>query len=205
MLFRFLILALGTLLTLPPNGAQAAEKAAPKSLGTFGFWTTYRLTEGDQSICYMSLTAPSPQEKQDKKKPKKPKRGPITLMITQRPAENAFDVVSYAAGIKLKPASEATVRMGTTSYSLFTQGDTAWSRDAATDRAIAAAVRHATSLTFTALSAQNTKIADAVQLKGAAAAYKAIGVACGMTVEEPKKTPTPKKAVHPAPTSPHSK
>ena len=54
------------------------------------------------------------------------------------------------------------------------------------DHALTAALRRAPSLVFYGVSTQNVKIADAVQLKGAAAAYKAISTACGLNVEEVK-------------------
>jgi hypothetical protein len=115
-------------------------------------------------------------------------------MITHRPADNSTDVVSYTAGMKFKPASEAVVTVGAKKFSLFTQGDTAWSRDAATDHELAAAIRNGSSLNVTGASARETPMADTVNLKGGFPAYVAVNKACSLPVpEEPKKQKAVKK------------
>jgi hypothetical protein len=172
-------------------GVGAAVAAdAPKELGKYGFWTVYRMSDGGQAVCYMSLTAPTQQAKKQKGK-----RGDVVLMITHRPADNSTDVVSYTAGMKFKPASEAAVTLGTKKFSLFTQGDTAWSRDASIDHALAAAIRNSVGMNITGVSAQEALINDTLNLKGAFPAYAAINKACGLPVPEAPKAPkAPKKA-----------
>ncbi|MDD5586697.1 MAG: invasion associated locus B family protein [Alphaproteobacteria bacterium] len=167
--------------------ALAAE--APKDLGKSGLWAAYRMPEGGQPVCYMSLTVSPPQAKKQKGR-----RGDITLMITHRPADNSTDVVSYTAGMKFKPASEAAVTIGSQKFGLFTQGDTAWSRDASTDHALAAAIRNGASMSVTGVSAQDALIAETLSLKGAFAAYVLINKACGLPVPEAPKTPKAAKA-----------
>ncbi|MFA6280238.1 MAG: invasion associated locus B family protein [Bdellovibrionales bacterium] len=156
--------------------------AGPKSLGQFGYWSAYQMTEGNASACYMTITAKPPVKKGEKKT----KRGDIVLMITQRPSEGALDVVSYAAGAKFKPASDVSVQIGGKKFDMFTQDDTAWSRDSATDRAIASALRTGQSATLTGTLASGAALADVVNLKGAGDAYYAIGKACGLDVAKPK-------------------
>jgi hypothetical protein len=166
--------------------ASPADADAPQALGKFGVWNAYSVNEGDQRVCYMSIIGHPP-----KAAAKKTRRGDVTLMITHRPAENNTDVVSYAAGQKFKPASEAIVTIGKKQFNLFTQNDTAWSRDTVTDHALAAALRDGATVTVTGLSASGAKIADTLYLKGAKEAYRAIGKACGLPVEEPKPKPKP--------------
>ncbi len=156
--------------------------AGPQSLGQFGYWSAYQLTEGNASICYMIITAKPPVKKGEKKA----KRGDIVLMITQRPSEGALDVVSYAAGARFKPASDVSVQIGVKKFDLFTQDDTAWSRDSATDHALAAALRTGQTATLTGTLASGAALADHVNLKGAGDAYYAIGKACGLEVTKPK-------------------
>ena len=183
---RFSFLVLAFVLIIGASTAHAA--AGPEPLGKFGFWEASRLTEGGQSVCYMSITAHPPQAKKQKAK-----RGEVVLMITHRPGDSSTDVVSYTAGLKFKPASEVNISIGAKKFSLFTQGDTAWSRDAVTDHALAIAIRNASSMTITGTSAHDTPLADTLNLKGAFAAYVAIGKACGMPVpEEPKVKTAPK-------------
>ncbi len=191
---RFILLSVLLALGLPCASARAAE---PSSVGKFGFWTAYVVREHDQPVCYMSITSRVPPTKTPGKKDIR--RGEIALMVTHRPAENSSDVISYTAGMKFKPASEVMINIGKKKFSLFTQGDTAWSRDSATDHALATAMRGSASMTVTGVSAKGMKLAETVFLKGADSAYHAIGKACGLPVTElpkaaaPRTKTTPKK------------
>ena len=185
---------------------SARAASSPELLGKFGVWGAYKMTDGSQPVCYMSLTTRSPADKKQKTK-----RGDVVLMITHRPADNSTDVVSYTAGVKFKTGSEAVIAVGKKTFNLFTQGDTAWSRDAATDHALAAAIRNNASLTVKGETARNTTLADTLNIKGSFDAYTAINRACGLPVPEapkaaksaPDKKPPvkalPKKAVQKKP------
>lgn len=164
---------------------MAQNVAGQKSLGTFGSWQTFTYEEANQSVCYMvkPIRFPPPANK-------KFKRGDAFLMITHRPGENSNDVVSYASGYNFKPASELKITLGKNSFSLFTQKDTAWSREASTDHAISRAIRDNSSLRAVGQPAQNvTAVTDTLDIKGADKAYYAISKACGLEVEMPKKAP----------------
>lgn len=201
-MFRLLLI---TLLVSTALAGNAYAESKPQSLGVFGSWHTFMVTENRQPVCYMSLTnrpsaqtaTPSIVDKWASKKPTKPiKRGDALLMITHRPSEGSKDVVSYSAGTKLKPASEAKILIGKKEFDLFTQNDTAWSRDAATDHALAVAIKDASSMTFNGETVKEEPFADTISIKGAGQAYKAISKACGIPVEEDKpKVSTPAKPV----------
>jgi hypothetical protein len=168
--------------------AKPAATPGPKLLGTFGNWRAYSVTEADQPVCYMTLTIPGA-------KGSKAKRGDALLTITHRPAENSTNVFSYTAGYNYKSGSSVTLRIGKDSFDLFTAQDTAWSRDPATDRKIATELRAAMNLTITGTPANKgaKPLTDRLTLTGTAAAYKAIGKACGVETEE-KPAVKPKKA-----------
>ena len=187
---------------LPVVLSAPAQAAAPKPIGKFGYWSAYQMVEGQNNVCYMSITAKPPEKKDDKKK-KTIKRGDVVLMITHRPSEGSTDVISYAAGTKFKSASDVTFKIGGKDYNLFTQGDTAWSRDQATDRAIAEALRSATNMTVTGTLASGTPLSDSVNLKGVNEAYAAISKACNVAYT-PLKTEKPKaeKKAVPKPQAP---
>lgn len=127
------------------------------------------------------------------------KRGPTYVMITHRPGENNKDVFSYMAGYNFRPSTDVTITIGSESFDLFTNKDTAWSRDSKTDHLLAAAMRKNNStMKVSAVPSQiNMKqMADTLDIKGAAAAYQAIGIACGYEVEPSPKAAAPKKKVH---------
>lgn len=181
----FCVLSLGLSLLLSLTAPAAA--ATPKQVGKFGFWSAYTLDNGKEKVCYMTLTAhpPAPTKKSAK-------RGDITLMITHRPAEMTLNVVSYSIGTKFKPASEAIVKIGKNQFNLFTQGDTAWSRDSNTDRTLSNAIRAGSSLSLTGTAANGSLLTDTVQLKGSEQAYRAISKNCGLNVPDPPSPPTKK-------------
>lgn len=172
---------------LSPAPAEAAGGNL-KPLGKFGYWSAYQMAEGTNPVCYMSISAKPPE-----KKGAKTKRGNVVLMITHRPAESSLDVISYSAGTKFKAASDVTVQAGGKSFSLFTQDDTAWSRDAATDRAVSQALRTSDSVTILGTASSGMQIADTVSLKGAPEAYYAMSKACGVAAPSPKKEAPVKK------------
>ncbi|MDX2027815.1 MAG: invasion associated locus B family protein [Alphaproteobacteria bacterium] len=166
--------------------ALAAQPGAQKSLGVFGAWNTYSYTEHSQPVCYMALNVRLPKNK-------KIKRGAAYLTITHRPVENSKDVVSYTSGYNFKTASEVELRIAKDSFNLFTQKDTAWSRDAASDRAVTKAIRNAKSLTLIGIPSQGPSVTDTLDVKGADAAYRAISKACGYALEKEPAPPPPAK------------
>jgi hypothetical protein len=186
----FLLLA-GLLCALPTLAKPAKDEQT--LLGTYGNWRAYTFEENGSAACYMALSA-APA------KTPALKRGAIRLTVTHRPSEGSKDVVSYAPGYNFKPTSTVEIRVGMRDFQLFTAGDTAWARDTASDHALAAAIRDGTRLIATGAPVPKTKpktpahVTDALDLTGAAKAYRAIGSACG--IEAPsakKKTATPPK------------
>lgn len=156
---------------LAAAGAYAAE---PKFLGTHKDWNAFAYEESGHKVCYMSS---QPKKAEAGGKP----RGDIYFLITHRPAEKTMDVVSVMAGYTYKPGSEAMLQIGDKSFKLFTDGDTAWARDDATDKAIVAAIKGGkANLVVKGTSAKGTQTTDTYSLTGSGAAYQAINEACGV-------------------------
>ncbi len=160
--------------------SREATAALPKNTGHFGYWATWDVMEGVNPVCYMTITADPPVPFKDRTKTKR--RGDVQMMIAHRPAEGMVDVVSYAPGAKFKAASDVTLKIDGNSFNLFTQGDTAWARDAATDRAIAMAIRAGDYAVLSGTLASGERLADRVSLKGSSKAYETISKSCGVTV-----------------------
>ena len=181
----FLILSVFLLTLLSATPAFASTQA--KTLGTFGAWKAYAYDEGGQTVCYMVTT------KNIKPLPKK-NNMPAYLMITHRPIEASTDVISYAASMPLDSSRGVKMHVGTSNFSFFSVGNTAWARDALIDHRIAAALQHAPTAQFTGFPAKKgvKPIKDSFDLTGAEPAYRAIGKACGL----PQPKQAPKKAPH---------
>lgn len=153
--------------------AAPAFAEEPTSLGSFRSWNSYAYNESGKKVCFMAT-------KPTKMLPAGATRGEVYAMITHRPAENSLSVVSLVAGYSYKSGSEVKVTIGNQKFSLFTDGDTAWARDDATDRKLVAALKSGASMTVEGTSARGTKTTDTYSLSGSGAALQAINKACGV-------------------------
>ena len=147
-------------------------KTKTKVLGTFQDWKAFSYEENGQKVCYISS--------QPKKiSPKGKARGDAYILITHRPAEKSFGVVSITAGYTHKKDSEVQVKIDRNTFKLFTDGDTSWARDEASDKAVSNAIKTGKSMVVKGTSARGTKTTDNYSLAGAGPAYNAINEACG--------------------------
>ncbi len=151
------------------SGTAMAQDA--QLLGKFGDWEAYRESDGGKPVCYMGA---QPKKAQGKYK----KRGETYVLITHRPADKSFGVVSVRAGYAFMKASEATVTIGKDSFRLFTDVGHAFAHDKKTDTALVKAMVRGASMVIQGTSSRGTKTTDTYSLKGVAAAWKAINKAC---------------------------
>ena len=168
---RFLILC--GLLGLVPAvlAASPAYAGDPKLLATEGKWSAYSFIENKKKVCYI-LSQPQKAEG------KYGSRGEAYALITNRPSDGSKNVFSYIAGYPYKPGSDVTVKVDGKSFTLFTQDDTAWAPDAATDTKIAEAMSKGSTMVVTGVSARGTETLDTYSLAGSGAAHKAMVTEC---------------------------
>ena len=145
----------------------------PKLLSTHADWTAYSFEENGGTVCYM---ASSPKKSEGNYK----KRDHIFALVTHRPAENTKNVFSFIAGYTYKPGSNATVDVDGKIYTLFTNKDMAWAKDAETDNKITDALRKGSKMVIKGESARGTQTTDTFSLKGTGGAHDAIGKACNV-------------------------
>jgi hypothetical protein len=150
----------------------AIYAAEPESVGEFGDWVAYVYIEEGNKVCYM-LSKPVKEEGNYTK------RGNVYALITHRPAEKSKNVFSFVAGYPYKANSEVTVNIGAQRFKLFTQNETAWAPDSATDNKLTAAVRGGNQMMISGVSSQGTATTDTFSLKGSSAAYAKISKECG--------------------------
>lgn len=154
-----------------PVDARAAE---PRLIGTFRDWSAYEFQDANGKVCYMA-------SRPIKDEGNYTRRGEIYALITHRPEERSFDVVSFIAGYTHKAGSDVSVQIGSDNFDLFTQGDTAWTRDGETDRSLVASIRKGSRMVTRGTSSRGTLTTDTYSLSGSSAAYEAIGKACGVS------------------------
>ncbi|UJP06096.1 MAG: invasion associated locus B family protein [Nitrosomonas sp.] len=153
--------------------SHAALAAEPKLIGQHGDWTAYMFMENNNKVCYM-VSQPKKAEGSYSK------RGEVYALVTHRPAEKSKNVFSYIAGYPYKAGSEVTVLVNNQKFRLFTQDDSAWTPDEATDNKIAEAIKRGSSLVIKGVSGRGTETTDTFGLSGSGAAHKAISAECGV-------------------------
>jgi hypothetical protein len=153
------------------SNARAEEQT--QTLGSFRDWSAYSFSEQGHKVCFMAT-------KPTRSLPAGARRGDVYAQVTHRPHDNSNGVFSVVTGYTYKANSEAVLTIGDKKFQLMTQGDTAWARDEATDRAIAAAIKNGNTMTVEGTSSRGTKTTDTYSLSGSSAAFQAINRACGV-------------------------
>lgn len=155
---------------LVTGSAQAQD---PKLTGTYGDWSTYTFSENGKKVCYMASQPKTAEGNYTR-------RGEVFALITHRPSEGSKNVFSYITGYTYKTGSETDVKVDNKTFELFTQDDTAWTPDAATDNRLAAALRAGTKMVVKGVSSRGTATTDAFSLKGSTKAHAKISSDCGV-------------------------
>ena len=153
------------------SGQVSAQNGEPRLLSKYGDWSAYMFIENGSKVCYMISQPKTAQGNYSK-------RGKIYALITHRPAEGSRDVFSYITGYSYKAGSDATLQADDKTFTLFTQDETAWAPDAASDRSIARAIRDGARMVVKGVSSRGTQTTDTFSLKGSSKAYKRINDEC---------------------------
>lgn len=142
-----------------------------KQIGVFDDWTAYIYETKKEKVCYVaSMPFKSAGEYT--------RRGDVFLMVSHRPKEDLFDVLTVVAGYMYMPRSEAVFRVGTLKANLFTHQDTAWAKNLRTDSEIAEQMNKGVRATLRGTSIENVEIYDTFSLKGFNNAMDAINRLC---------------------------
>lgn len=163
-----MVLLAGTLIV---SASAFAQNGEPRLLAKYGDWSAYMFIENGSKVCYMISQPKTAQGNYSK-------RGKIYALITHRPAEGSRDVFSYITGYSYKAGSDATLDVDGTTYTLFTQDETAWAPDAESDRAISKVIRDGSRMVVKGVSSRGTDTTDTFSLKGSSKAYKRMSDEC---------------------------
>ena len=147
----------------PPPGPPAAATAGvkPTLLGQYGDWGAYTASPGGKKVCF--AIAKSSVSETD---PPGKSRNPPYLFVSSRPGEKVSNEVSVAIGYPFKPASEATVEIGSNSFALYTQQDGAWIKNAGEEAHLVDVMRSAQNAVVKGMSAKGTHSTDTFSLRG---------------------------------------
>lgn len=166
-MFRRSLAVLAVLVATLPAHAQDT----PKRLGKTGAWEAYVYPEGGGKVCYMAAQA-------DRLQGGDKGRVGTAIAVTHRPKSPGE--VSLIGGYGFKKESEAEIQIGGMKHSFFTNGKSAWAKDAKADGAIVAAMVKGREVTVRAVANKGGAVTDSIPLSGFADALAAIDKACGV-------------------------
>ncbi|MEM6812153.1 MAG: invasion associated locus B family protein [Pseudomonadota bacterium] len=159
------------LLIMPLATSSGAFASEPRLIGTYGDWSAYVFMENGNKVCYMASQPKTAQGNYTK-------RGEIFALVTHRPAENTKNVFSYTTGYPYKDNSNVDVTIDARKFTLFTQGDTAWTADAASDNQLTNAIKQGNKMVVKGTSTRGTLTTDTFSLKGSTKAHQRISQEC---------------------------
>ena len=153
--------------------AASGGGAEPTLIGQFGTWGAYSATPNGKKVCF-ALAKPASSKTNPPNRP----RDPAYAFVSTRPAEKVVNEVSVMIGYTLKPGSESTLEVGGASYTMYTQGDGLWIKNAAEEERMVDAMRKAADVTVKGVSAKGTETIDTFSLKGLAQALDKLAQDC---------------------------
>jgi predicted porin len=165
-----ILMGMFTLLSiLLPSFPAAAQNV--EVIGKYDNWVAYSFKEKSGIACYVASTP-------RKSEGKYTRRGDVFAIVTHRPAEKSFDVVSFNAGYDYKPKSRVSVKIKGMEYKLFTHTDTAWTSNQTMDKDLVNSMIKGKRMIVEGVSKRGTKTKDSYSLVGFTNAYKAINRVC---------------------------
>jgi len=157
--------------------AQQKKPASPTDqavlLGQFGEWGAYRAMPGGKKVCF-ALAKPSSTTSA----PTGRSRDPSYAFVSTRPTEKVKNEVSVIVGYPQKPGQDASAAIGSATYSMYTQNDGAWVKNAAEEAQMVDTMRKGSDLVVKSESARGTKTTDTYSLKGIAQALDKVAEEC---------------------------
>jgi invasion protein IalB len=176
-LFRICVTLLAVSALNASASAQQKKPANPTDqavlLGQFGEWGAYRATPGGKKICF-ALSKPTSATSE----PAGRSRDPSYAFVSTRPTEKVRNEVSVIVGYPQKPGHDATAAIGSATYSMYTQNDGAWVKNAAEEAQMVETMRKGSDLVVKSESSRGTKTTDTYSLKGIAQALDKVAEEC---------------------------
>jgi hypothetical protein len=157
----------------PGPAAGSGDGSQPQLLGQFGEWGAYTASPGGRKVCF-ALAKPAKAQTEPANRP----RDPTYLFISSRPTERVRDEISVMFGYPFKPNTDASIEIGGASFSMYTQADGGWIKNAAEEPRLVETMRKAPDMTVKGVSVRGTASADIYSLKGLAQALDRLAQEC---------------------------
>lgn len=128
-------------------------------------WSIFEAGQGGQKVCWI-VSQPKRSSAERGGQTVQVRRGDIYLMVSVRPADNVRNEVSFLAGYPFAEGSEVTVSVGSQKFTMFTDGENAWTSSQADDDRLTAAFRGGSDTQVVGKSSRGTTTRDTFSLMG---------------------------------------
>lgn len=139
--------------------SAAPANSQAKLLETFNAWSAHANTGGGKKVCFV-VSQPRDSE------PKNVKRGPIFFYISMYPSENVPNEVSVKMGYPLRSGVDAEVKIGGTTFPLFTKDEGAFVEKRDDENKLVAAMKAGAEMVVQGRSTRGTLTTDKYSLSG---------------------------------------
>jgi len=153
------------------KGGTPADQAT--LLGQYADWGAYTAAPDSGKVCF-ALAKPKSSTTTPANRP----RDPTYVFIATRPSEKVHNEVSVIIGYQFRANSDATAEIGSARYSMYTQQDGAWIKNASEESRLLDALRKGSELTIKGVSSRNTQSTDVYSLKGVSQAMERVEQEC---------------------------
>ena len=145
--------------------AASASASAQTLDSQHGDWEVYK----DGATCYMASTPV-------KEDGNYTKRGQPYALVNYK--KGGTDEINISSGYPYKPNVNLDVKVNGKAFGLFVDGEHAWAKDPAADKAVVGALKNGSEMVVKGVSAKGTYSTDTYSLKGTGAAYKRMTEIC---------------------------
>ena len=156
---------------------MAAPAAGQTRVDAKRDWSIFEAGDGASKVCWI-VSQPKSSSATRGGQTVQVDRGDIFLMVAIRPADDVTNEVSFLSGYPFKEGSNVTVTVGSDNYTLFTNGENAWTQSQAEDDRITAAFRAGAEARVVGESSRGTTTRDVFSLSGFTAALDAARQRC---------------------------
>ena len=154
--------------------APALAQESTNVVGTHGDWTVFAASNPKE--CW-AVSPPKKTVNTRDGQPADVRRGDIRLYVAYRPGTGQGEV-SFAGGYPFAPDSTVDVTIGGQKFSLFTEGENAWTGSTTEDARLIAALRAGAEAVVSGRSSRGTRTTDTFSLSGITAATDRAREAC---------------------------
>ncbi len=156
-------------------GMVAAQEESENRVSVNTDWNVF--VESDPNECW-AVSAPVETLNTRDGNTVTVRRGDIRLIVFYRPADDVSGQVMFAGGYPFASGSTVSMKVGDTTFEMFTENETAWPATPEDDARFVAAMKRGSNAIVTGRSGRGTQTQDTFSLLGFTAAVEEAASRC---------------------------